>query len=254
MPIKNSTSHRSYASLAKAIRAIGQEVVTCDKGCLGAAKRADGVIPRCLYLQPPSPEAKGMSFDAAPGAIVVGLNPGPAKDHEKKLYLAHLDDPIRLYAKTEEYLEKLFLSAGYYEKTHGFVRSLCRALNGESWSGPLLWTEIAKCELAAGQKHVLTEMATTCSRRFLSREMAAVPQDWPVFAIGRKAFEAACFLGPQRAVIGVPHTTGAWGGAFHKLCVDSAKGEMDAKKKVKNLVRKVVTARGVTWLPDHNLT
>lgn len=221
----------------------------CTNRCDGAAKRANGVIPRCLYLQPGNTNSKDSSTNQAAGAIVVGLNPGRSVLKERVLYKGLLRQGEPLYAKTVEYLEVLFRTEHYYKATEGFVRSLCRSLYGEAWSGPLLWTELAKCELAEGQKHVPKDMATTCSRRFLSRELEAAPPEWPVFAIGRQAYDAACLMSPRRAVIGVPHTTGSWHGAFAQLCKASAKETKEAKVMVKHIVEEVVCSTGTSWLP-----
>jgi hypothetical protein len=45
----------------------------------------------------------------------------------------------------------------------------------------------------------------------LSEELALLPSDWPLIAVGGEAFKALAYLYPHRSVVGVPHPTGARG-------------------------------------------
>ncbi|HMD55504.1 MAG TPA: hypothetical protein VKJ65_13225 [Phycisphaerae bacterium] len=57
------------------------------------------------------------------------------------------------------------------------------------------------------------------------KEIEGVPKDWPIFGVGRMAFNALAFLFNDRAVIGVPHPTGSFG-HFNELRKDP-----DTKRK-----------------------
>ena len=87
------------------------------------------------------------------------------------------------------------------------ARRLIEQLNLD---GPILWSDLAKCENAEGSDGPPLQTLRHCTRRFLLRELNVTPSDWPIVALGWEAYRALAYLVPMRAVIGIPHPTGAF--------------------------------------------
>ena len=187
------------------IAAIGHRMVRCTKDCIGASTWKNGTPSRCLFLERRDDDERGV--------VVVGLNPGRAPPDELRSYASRAD----LYAATVEYLGEKSKLIPYYERMRDAVGRM------GFQRGSILWTEVAKCELLCGQVGVPIEMRRTCGTTYLTKELAACPQ-WPIVAVGQQSFEAVSYLVPERAVIGVPHPTGAWGKAFERATGNKRSG------------------------------
>jgi hypothetical protein len=100
---------------------------------------------------------------------------------------------------------------------HPYHRHLYKLLGAIGIRGPVLWTELAKCETAVDAKtSPPLQTFRVCSAAFLQRELDALPLDWPLIAVGKDAFTALAFRFPTRSLLGVPHPTGSRG-HFHAL-------------------------------------
>jgi hypothetical protein len=177
------------------IQNIGNELVGCQDTCAGIQRdQQRGSLPRCLVL-----ELAGRNGNR--GCAAIGINPGRAKEPEEAFY--RRKGPT--YEAVLEYWNLKITQLPYYAR----FRSL---LDQVGLTGPVLWTELAKCQNPPGTS-VLPPLATlrTCTGRFLSRELAVLPAGWPLVAIGGEAFKALAYLYPKRTVIGVPHPTGSYG-------------------------------------------
>ena len=73
------------------------------------------------------------------------------------------------------------------------------------------------------------ETRRTCVHLYLVNEMAQVPDPWPIVAIGKQPFELAAMMFPSRAVIGIPHPTGAFGDQFSSLFATRLSDIRDAR-------------------------
>lgn len=77
-----------------------------------------------------------------------------------------------------------------------------------------MWTDIAKCQNESDEVCLSIEdhpqTFRTCSALFLTKEIDSCPADWPIIAAGREAYRALLYLCPNRALIGIPHPTGAY--------------------------------------------
>lgn len=135
------------------------------------------------------------------GCAIVGINPGRAKHEEEKFYLDS--------GCTYDGIVDWFLS--HRLKQHPYYKRLRNLADQIDLFGPILWTELAKCETKEGVDGVPLPTLRTCAGRFLTRELDVVPESWPLIAVGREAFKALAYLYPKRVVIGVPHPTGSWG-------------------------------------------
>ncbi|MGH9364294.1 MAG: hypothetical protein ACRD1B_03385 [Thermoanaerobaculia bacterium] len=51
----------------------------------------------------------------------------------------------------------------------------------------------------------------------VTRELESVPAEWPLVGVGAEPYKALAYLYPNRAVLGVPHPTGARGNQWHGL-------------------------------------
>jgi hypothetical protein len=184
--------------LLRQFAALGAELVECKEGCAGISLEPQrGTIPRCLVFE--------TADRAGPvGCAVVGLNPGQAPDRERQYYMHH--------GLTYETL------VGYwntYGKHHRYAARIRRFLDAAGLTGPILWTELAKCESSGGNLPPL-QTFRCCIAKFLERELSLLPNDWPLVAAGRTSYNALAYRFATRAVIGVPHPTGSRG-HFDKL-------------------------------------
>jgi Uracil DNA glycosylase superfamily len=190
-------------TLRREIEALGAELVGCSSPCAGITRdQATGILPRCLVL-----ETDGR--DASRGCAVVGINPGRASDRERASYRqAH-----GTYAAIVEWFDVV----GF---THRYYTSLRRVVTQLGLSGPILWTELAKCENAPGRAGLPPlDTLRRCTGLYLRRELAAIPPSWPLIAVGSEAFKALAYLHTERTVLGLPHPTGSYG-HFARLSSD----------------------------------
>ncbi|MCL4466186.1 MAG: hypothetical protein M1401_18885 [Chloroflexi bacterium] len=184
---------RNWVTLATKIEALGESMVDCPRRCEGIAPR-EGVPPRCLEL-----ELEGRTH--GPGAVIVGLNPGQAGPVEHSFYRKNGGTYAQVVAFWRKYI-------GYNHRYYRWLRTLVDQLH---LTGPILWTELAKCESARKGQLPPLQTFRTCTKEYLSRELAAVPGSWPLIAVGHEAYVALAYRYPERAVVGVPHPTGSHG-------------------------------------------
>ena len=179
-------------SILELIDRLGEDLVVCPDACAGISRDPSrGILPRSLFLE--RPEATGR------GCLAVGLNPGTSSARERAFYL----DAEITFGRIKAY--RASIAGGPY-----FKRSLS-IIDELELSGPILWSNLAKCENEAG-RNGLPPLQTLrhCTRRFLRQELAATPTDWAVLGIGWEAYRALAYLVPERAVIGIPHPTGGY--------------------------------------------
>jgi hypothetical protein len=188
-------------SLQEVIDELGRELVACTDNCAGIwLDPSNGVVPRTLFLE--RPDAVGR------GCMAVGLNPGTSQPRERTFYLASelSYDRVKMYRTS-------IATIPYLTRARKIIDQL-------GLGGPILWSNLAKCENESGRKR-LPPLQTLrhCTRRFLLRELAATPTSWAVLGIGWEAYRAVAYLVPERTVIGIPHPTGG-SRDFHKLFAD----------------------------------
>jgi hypothetical protein len=185
--------------LKELIQEVGRDLVACRRACGGVVCRLDtGQLPRCLFL-----ETEHRS--GARGAAIVGLNPGRSSHDERNYYLAH----GCTYDATVSWFQK-------HGPSHPYYRHLRKLADALGLTGPILWTELAKCESAPGVKGPPLQTFRNCTRAFLQRELEVVPDEWPLLGVGAEAYKALAYRFPNRTVLGVPHPTGSRG-HFHAL-------------------------------------
>lgn len=207
------------------IAAIGKQMVACDHKCAGiSCDQSNGMLPRCLTL-----ESTGRSNGT--GCVIVGLNPGHANAAEIAYY-----GKVATYETTVKYWHAHITSQPYYER----LRRLMKSFNLD---GPILWTELAKCENVAGAKYQPLNALRVCAGKFLANELGAIPKDWPLFGVSRETYKALAYLYPDRTIIGVPHPRRAYGRQFSRLL------ELDSESK--EIVRRALSSHGeLLWLGD----
>ncbi|MBK8006032.1 MAG: hypothetical protein IPK12_19495 [Gemmatimonadetes bacterium] len=80
--------------------------------------------------------------------------------------------------------------------------------------------------------------------RYLNLEIAQAPRSWPLLALGRVAYSVLVYAYMDRAVIGIPHPSGA-GPAFHLLF----KGKKLRPRILRRLQEALaVSAFNVVWI------
>src|SRR5437868_6248857 len=116
-------------NLADSINAIGRDLVRCNIYCRGIAlNHSEGILPRCLILETAG-RAEGK------GSIIVGINPGRSKQHERDLYRRN----GQTYEQEVSYWQKHIAQHRYYKRLRHFADEL-------GFKGAILWTELVKCE------------------------------------------------------------------------------------------------------------
>ena len=137
-------------------------MAACISNCDGIKRnQSAGVPPRCLIL-----ESEGRS--PSNGCAVIGINPGNAEPEEIEFYKAN--------GVTYEVLLKYWSrSVGY---NHPYYTQVRKFLNQAGLSGPILWTELAKCEgRTKTQKVPPLSTLRHCAGQFLLEELQLIPQE-----------------------------------------------------------------------------
>lgn len=187
------------SDIVGSIEDLAQGISTCQIRCAGIACDAvGGRPPRGLLL-----EERGRSGRRR--VVVVGLNPGRARASERAL----LRGQARPYPIWRQYWEE------HHRDHHPYFTGVRALLDQAGESGPILWTDVAKCESATGAPAPPIETLSVCAQRYLQYELFLVP-DWPLLALGRATYAALLFAFPARAILGVPHPSGA-GPNFRRL-------------------------------------
>ena len=210
----------SFDQLRKEIVAIGQRLVACEENCEGIQRnQTEGILPRCLIL-----ETEGRT--SSRGSIVCGINPAPALPPEVEFYRSNGTSYRSLLQWWEEHLKDI----PYYARLRAFVSEL-------GFDGPILWTDIAKCQNKSPKVRLsINDHPQTfrrCSALFLTQEIEKCPSDWPIIAAGREAYLALLYLCPDRALIGIPHPTGSYANTqFLRLFEDHLKLKLEIKSRI----------------------
>jgi hypothetical protein len=180
------------------IKKIGEELVRDDSYLSYpdlSYNPACGILPRYLVYDDFDREENGM------GCVIVGLNPGQSDEKEHRFYI----DNGALYENSLKYWKERIQAFSYYVR-------LKKIANEFGFSGPILWTELVKCENSIKGKNLCVETIRDDINKYLFREIAVIPEKWPLIGVGRKAYEILSYSFPNRFVIGLPHITGSWGG------------------------------------------
>lgn len=205
-------------NLASHINEMGRELVRCNIHCRGIAlNHSDGILPRCLIL-----EAEGRA--EGKGSVIVGINPGRSKAHEREFYRLN----GQTYEQEIRYWQKFIARHPYYRRLRNFADEM-------GFNGPILWTELVKCENASAESG-LPPLQTfrTCTETYLQRELQAVPRDWALIAVGTESYKALAYMFASRVVIGVPHPTGSRG-QFARLFDQDKRLLPGVKAQTKNI-------------------
>jgi hypothetical protein len=218
--------------LKEEIAAIGEKLVACQENCVGVCRnQSEGILPRCLIL-----ETNNRSTDK--GSIVCGINPAPAKTDEINFYRqngASYDSLLKFWEQSRLNHKEL-KNIPYYKSLRAFV-------DGLGLTGPILWTDIAKCqnkskeEKLSVKKHPQT--FRKCSTSFLSEEVRLCPSDWPIIAAGSDAYHALLYLCPNRALIGIPHPTGQFArNKFSQMFERELVLKKDIRERIENYFKR----------------
>lgn len=190
----------TISKLKLEINKIGQQIVSCSNKCKDIACNLEkGILPRCLILEIDSRTQRRR------GVVIVGINPGHSKSQEREYYKRNGQS----YDKVVEYWNARIWKLKYYQSLRKFVNQL-------GFQGPILWTELVKCENTQGVKSPPLQTFRICTKTYLSRELDLIDEKWPLIAVGGEVYKALAYLFPTRIVVGIPHPTGSFG-LFRKL-------------------------------------
>jgi len=177
------------------IYTIGKSMVNCSNDCETICNDpANGVLPRCLFFDMRNKDVRN-------GCVIVGINPGKSAQHsyERNFYLERgntYDSQLELWFTGKK--------AKYYQFLEDFTTVA-------GWHGPILWTELVKCECSFDAITPSLQTSRICTKKYLSDELKKIPKEWPLLAIGRETHKALAYLYPERSVLGVPHPTSSRG-------------------------------------------
>ncbi len=180
------------SSIPEEIERIGKQLVACVDCCLGICqKQAEGILPRGLFLERPNSPGRG--------CVAVGLNPGISSIEERDYFRKNGTSYDMVKAHRES-----INGIPYFKRTRRVIDQL-------GLSGPILWSNLAKCENLKERKRFTPPLQTLrhCANKFLLRELKIVPRDWAILGLGREAFRTLAYMLPDHAVLGIPHPTGA---------------------------------------------
>ena len=166
-----------------------------------------GKIPRCLVLE----ERSG-----AEGVIIIGINPGQAEPIERERYMNE-----RSYASVRSYWKENSDRWRYYKGLRIVADSL-------GYTGPILWTELVKCESEKKGRRISPQTMRSCIRQYLEKELA-IFKSYPIIAVGNQAFDYCSLRFPDKLVIGIPHPTGSFGTFYKLFCTHSKKKKLEDK-------------------------
>lgn len=207
-------------------------MVLCESNCEGIyLSRRKGVIPRCLAFEHRD------RLDAT-GSAVVGINPGQAKREQQTFYLKK----GCTYENTRAWWGS-HKDGRYYGHLREFVDLL-------GFNGPILWTELVKCQNKDKGKSLPLQTYRTCTAKYLNKELELLPESWPLIAIGRESYKALAYLYPTRTVIGIPHPTSSRG-QFHSLFLNNLRTKFDPN--VQKILTQIMNCQGSAhWLSSRN--
>jgi hypothetical protein len=202
---------KKLTKTGKIINRIGRQLIHCRNECSGIICNPEkGIIPRCLYFECDNRKQNN-------GVVIIGINPGNSGTKTQRYWRNH---KIGYNALVKWWEQKS--SKTYYVHLRDFA-------DNAGFKGPILWTELAKCE--GKSPHIQT--LRTCVNKYLVKEISVIPKEWAIIAVGREAFQAIAYLFSKRTVIGIPHPTGSYG-HFSKLFKSNNKLKQRYKKALKS--------------------
>jgi hypothetical protein len=176
------------------INSLGNELVKCPLNCVGIDNvKQDGKIPRCINLELENRNSDGK------GVIIAGMNPGKAKKEEMKIYISDNGS----YDSHKYFMNQYILKEGK-NKYHDEIREIVTLLG---FDGPILWSEIVKCQSKEGINKLDVQTIRNCVHRFLKKEIELF-KEFPIIAIGNESFRTCSLLFPDRQIIGIEHPSG----------------------------------------------
>lgn len=194
--------------LSDHIKQIGQSLVNCGISCADiknhVAVPGCRIPPRCLYLDKDRDQN-------SPGVVVVGINPGIMLRREQRYIDSCFKNEQISYHDVEAAWRKYGKHRRYYRYGEEVINHI-NCLSNKTWIGPILWTELVKCQNGDGIKayHKISRSTfRNCTSRYLKNELAKIPRKFLMLGIGRFAYEALSFLCPEHSLLGIPHLTGA---------------------------------------------
>lgn len=216
-------------ALVAHVETVGKRMVACKRQCQGIARHPEeGILPRGLVL-----DVDGRREDR--GCVIVGINPGHASHRAREYHIANDLSYDSVVADWRNHNADW----AYYPK----LRQLADALG---LTGPILWTEIVKCESAVANDLPPLQTIRVCTNACLAEELRLAPSEWPLLAVGRLTYRTLAYGQPGRPVIGVPHPTGSRG-QFARLFAD---GQLRREfREVADSLWDGDTGRAV-WLPE----
>lgn len=195
--------------MKKEIFAIANDLIKCEAHCEGIVRdRGAGITPRGLIYEASNCNSKD-------GCIVIGENPGNAKNNEKSYFRNILAQKKTI---TYEDVEKCWIDDfshwKYYSRIRDFITQVFGPIN-------ILWTDTVKCKKENNKESLNTNTIRKCVHLYLSRELSMCPSYWPILALGKHAFLLSSYICIERPVIGIYHPCAAHKDLFKPTYFDT---------------------------------
>jgi len=240
----NALGDRDLQELKCGIWRLGEDLVKCGRECGGITNcPTERIIPRGLILEYENRAAEG-------GVIVVGINPknAPCEAKEYKSKVISYDVCVKFWNKYR-------IADPYHKPIREIVDSL-------GLRGPILWTELVKCENEKGKKGLQINTIQTCADLFLRKEVD-LAERWPIVTIGKYPYCYCISEFQDRTIIGLYHPEYPLGtkivGEFRKLndrckaLVESRKRKMEGKSfriSPREMFNAAVGKQKLRWTDD----
>ncbi len=178
-----------------------EDLPLCPRLCEGDGIEhvlPEGIVPRGLFMD------EGKS--GRKKAVVVGINPGNAKDDEKRKTIEAFNHLNRKeFGKfVSDYTKKVVAP------THHYYNPMRRLLSEFEYDGDILWTELVKCQ-SPHNKEPPEPTFVSCINNWLKKELQTDDfSNSTIFSLGRTSFTYCTKYFPDRFVVGVTHPSGNW--------------------------------------------
>lgn len=233
---------KSAVIIEKKISWIGQQLVNDsvfyakypDLVC----KPEKGIVPHCLSYETEQRELTKR------GSVIVGLNPGSMvgrrfSKERKEIKLCRKKGVFN-YRAVDDFSKRRFMFDGDDRKAHAYYRRLRDFINQLDLRGPILWTEIVKCESKIRGRLSVKTIRDDINR-YLFREVKLTPKDWPLIGVGDEAYRILSYYFHDRLVIGVPHVTGVRNDKYSlNQLFQGRRNHKNIKKEIKKKVLEAI--------------
>ncbi|MGD8719543.1 MAG: uracil-DNA glycosylase family protein [Candidatus Zixiibacteriota bacterium] len=245
-------------NLLEQTRGIVDELARCGEACEGVkTHKARGIIPRSIYLHNYNVGSGGVN------AVVIGQNPGPARDEEEKQLGVAGEKGTTVSAFYEGFFRNHVIKRPrdyYWRYYHLILFVISNTVLRNEPNPSVYFTNLYKCENEGGGKNPPPSTYEYCWLKWLSREFEALDDfaDWsrtPVFLIGKTVQKRGMYIREFENIYRLPHPTRQFSNKDEEHFCKYFKSSRDEDDRVRGLSNgleeKEITARAKTYIKTH---